>query len=225
MIVHSFQKSYHTKTVLSFPEFQFSPGTIYAVIGTNGSGKSTLARILAGILPADRTGALFDLPFRSIGYLPQKPYAFHMSVEKNILLNTKKADAFQKEKASAYMEHLQLTHLRKENAATLSGGETARMALARLLMQDYSFLILDEPCAAMDMQSTLQSEQLLLRYRNEHNCTMLLITHSLKQAQRIADEILFLHNGTLAEYGSAQTCLDHPSSRELSEFLNFFQLY
>ena len=70
------------KKVLDFPGMELQPGNIYAILGANGSGKSTFSKILADVLPADRK--IRSEP--SIGYLPQKPYAFRMSVQKNILL-------------------------------------------------------------------------------------------------------------------------------------------
>ena len=80
-----FTKTYDKTCVLDFPGFEPEPGRIYAIIGANGSGKSTFAKILAGVLPADRKGAVSDAA--SVGYLPQKSYAFRMTTEQNLLLN------------------------------------------------------------------------------------------------------------------------------------------
>ena len=88
-----------------------------------------------------------------MGYLPQHPYAFHMQVRKNILLS--KGD---REQCQQLMAALQIQHLAKQQAPKLSGGETARMALARLLMQSFDLLILDEPTASMDIASTRLDE-------------------------------------------------------------------
>ena len=78
MKLPAFIKTYDGVTVLDFPGMEIEPGKIYAVIGANGSGKSTFAKILSGVLPADRK---VQLP-QSVGYLPQKPYAFRMSTKK-----------------------------------------------------------------------------------------------------------------------------------------------
>ena len=83
MILPAFSKTYEGRTVLDFPGMEMEPGKIYAVIGANGSGKSTFAKILAGALPADRR----IKPMEGIGYMPQKNYAFRMSLKKNLLLN------------------------------------------------------------------------------------------------------------------------------------------
>ena len=102
MKLPAFIKTYDGVTVLDFPGMEIEPGKIYAVIGANGSGKSTFAKILSGVLPADRK---VQLP-QSVGYLPQKPYAFRMSTKKNILLGGS-------EEAKAYelMWALQISHL------------------------------------------------------------------------------------------------------------------
>lgn len=78
MIIPAFSKTYGQKKVLDFPGMELQPGNIYAILGANGSGKSTFSKILADVLPADRKIRLEP----SIGYLPQKPYAFRMSVRK-----------------------------------------------------------------------------------------------------------------------------------------------
>ena len=87
MKVLPFSKTYENVTVLDFPGMELTPGKIYAVIGANGSGKSTFAKILAGVLKADQQGSFADTA--SIGYMPQKNYAFRMTTKANILLNGK----------------------------------------------------------------------------------------------------------------------------------------
>ena len=90
MISRAFEKSYHGRTVLSMPERDWKPNVIYAVIGANGSGKSTLAKILSGTESADE--GVKVLNGVSVGYLPQKAYAFRMSVEDNLRVNGKDSD-------------------------------------------------------------------------------------------------------------------------------------
>ena len=88
MKLQPFSKTYDGVTVLDFPGLELQPGKIYSVIGSNGSGKSTFAKILAGILPADRKECHLEDSL-SVGYMPQKNYAFRMSTRSNILLNGK----------------------------------------------------------------------------------------------------------------------------------------
>ena len=215
MILSPFSKSYGGRTVLKLPELTIKQGKIYAVIGANGSGKSTFARILAGIEKAD--SGKVPISGVSVGYMPQKNFPFRMSLEKNVLLN-----GGDREKAKKLMEALEIARLSTTPARKLSGGETARMALARLLMQKYELLILDEPTAAMDMESTILSEKLIEEYRKETGCAVLLVTHSLQQARRMADKVLYLDAGLLCEEGNAQKLLYSPDSESLKQFLAFY---
>lgn len=215
MTLPPFSKTYDSRTVLNFPGATLQPGKIYAIIGANGSGKSTFSQILAGITPPDQK----KLPrfSSSVGYLPQKPYAFRMTTRANICLNGKNPA-----RADELMETLGIRHLENKRADRLSGGETARMALARLMMKRYELLILDEPTAAMDMESTSLSEALMVRYVQETGCHLLLVTHSLQQARRIADEALYFHKGELLESGPKETLLFSPERKETQLFLNFY---
>ena len=117
---------------------------------------------------------------------------------------------------------LQIDSLSRHSAKRLSGGETARMALARLLMRDYKLLILDEPTASMDVESTLAAERLLSDYCRDTGAGILLVTHSLQQARRIAQHVLFLHQGELREQGEASRLLSSPETEELRRFLEFY---
>ena len=215
MKLNPFTKTYEGVRVLDFPGATLQPGKICAVIGANGSGKSTFAKILAGILPADKKGAPADTG--SVGYLPQKHYAFRMRTLDNILLAGKDPV-----RARQLMQDLQLDHLAQKRADKLSGGETARMALARLMMGKFDLVILDEPTAAMDMETTSLAEELIVRYVRQSGCAILLVTHSLQQAQRIADEVFFFHKGKLLESGPAEQVLYEPQQAKTRQFLHFY---
>ena len=211
----AFSKTYNKRVVLDLPELELPEGQITAVIGPNGSGKSTFAKILAGIERAD--GKRPILPGISVGYLPQKSFPFRMSTEKNILQNGN-----DRARAAELMKALDIGGLAGQSAKKLSGGETARMALARLLMGQYDLLILDEPTAAMDMESTLASERLIADYCHKTGCAVLLITHSIQQARRMARQVFFLHRGELIEQGKADIVLSKPSQAETKQFLDFY---
>ena len=213
MKISAFSKTYEGRTVLDFPGMEVQPGKIYAVIGANGSGKSTFAKILAGSLRADRR---FKAP-EGIGYMPQKNYAFRMSLQKNLLLNDTDV-----KRANWLMDQLQLGHLSLKRADKLSGGETARMALARLMMRFYDLVLLDEPTAAMDMETTLLSEKLIRQYVENSGCALILVTHSLQQARRIADEVWYFHKGKLLETGTKEQVLHTPQKAETKQFLEFY---
>ena len=215
MKIGTLSKTYNGRVVLEIPAVELPDAGIPAVIGPNGSGKSTLAKILAGIVKPD--GGVNVLPGCSVGYLPQKSYAFRMSTEKNILLGGRDPV-----RAQQLMRALQIESLAKQNAKRLSGGETAKMALCRLLMGRYDLLILDEPTAAMDMESTLSAEKMICKHVKEQGCSVLLITHSLQQARRMAEHVLFLYQGKLVEQGSADHVLRNPQQIVTKQFLNFY---
>jgi len=149
--------------------------------------------------------------------MPQKNYAFRMSTEANLLLNGK-----DEARAQQLMDALQLRHLADKRADRLSGGETARMALCRLMMRSYELVILDEPTAAMDMETTLLAEELITAYVRESGCALLLVTHSLQQARRLAQEAMYFHRGKLIEAGSAETVLNTPAEELTRKFLDFY---
>jgi len=215
MKISAFTKTYEGRRVLNFPGMELEPGQIYALIGANGSGKSTFAKILAGIIPADKKAKYSDAA--SVGYMPQKNYAFRLSTLSNIMLSGSDT-----EKAQQLMDRLQLRHLESKRANKLSGGETARMALARLMMKNYELVILDEPTAAMDMETSSLSEEMIVEYVRESGCTLLLVTHSLQQAKRIASRVLFFHKGELLEQGEKDRLLEHPEKPETRQFLDFY---
>lgn len=215
MKIMPFSKTYEGRRVLNFPGMELQPGKIYAVIGANGSGKSTFAKIIAGVLSPDKKDTLTD--GGSIGYMPQKNYAFRMSTRANLLLNGKDND-----RADALLEALQLLPLADKRADRLSGGETARMALARLMMKQYGLVILDEPTAAMDMETSALAEKLIVDYVESTGCAMVLITHSLQQARRIADQVLYFHRGRLLEVGPTEQLLTAPETAEARRFLEFY---
>jgi len=210
-----FSKTYEKRCVLDFPGMEVTSGKIYAIIGANGSGKSTFAKILAGILPADKKRSFLDAG--TLGYMPQKNYAFRLTTKANILLNGK-----EESRANALMDALQIRHLEHKRADRLSGGETARMALARLMMKSYCLVVLDEPTAAMDMETTLLSEKLIVEYVRESGCSLILVTHSLQQARRIADEVWYFHKGKLLEAGPKEQVLYNPEQPETKQFLEFY---
>ena len=221
MKLEAFCKHYGDKLALDFPGLDLPEGRTCAVIGANGSGKSTLARCAAGLLRTDRGRAVRD-PGLSCGYLPQRPYPFRMRVLGNLLLNGDGPEA--RGRARKLLARLEIEDLAGEKARRLSGGETARMALARLLMRRYDLLILDEPSAAMDVRGTLLAEEAVRDYQVETGCAVLWISHSLAQARRMAYRVAFLADGRLAEAGSADKLLTEPDTPELRQFLELYTL-
>lgn len=210
------KKTYGGRTVLDLDALTLKSGRIHAVIGANGSGKSTLAKLLASAEQAD--GKAVPSSGLTVGYLPQRPYAFRMSVRRNLLLGGR-----DEERMRALAEALDIVPLLDKPARKLSGGETARMALARLYLNDYDLLILDEPTASTDRAATIRCEDLIRSEQRRTGNTVLLITHSLGEARRIADEVLFLCDGRCVEAGDAKKLLTAPDTEELKAFLRFYE--
>lgn len=217
MKISAFCKTYEGRRVLDFPGIELEKGKIYCIIGANGSGKSTFAKLLSGVLTADDRGRILESA--TVGYMPQKNYAFRMKVKANVMLGNR-----DESKAQALMQALQIAHLADKRADHLSGGETARMALARLMMRSYDLVILDEPTAAMDVATTGLAEEEIRRYVQSSGCALVLVTHSLRQAKRLADEVLFFHEGELTESGSKEKLLNNPQQPETRQFLDFYGL-
>ncbi len=211
-----FVKSYGKHTALRMPELKFTPGKIYAVVGANGSGKSTLAKVLADTLKSDSGERVLPKNI-DVGYMPQRSFAFRMSVEKNIRLG-----GSDPERADQLTQVLGISGLMQRRAKDLSGGETAKLSLTRVLMKRYDLLVLDEPTASMDIRSALCAEALIREECTSSGCAVLLITHSITQARRMAHECIFLDNGEVAEWGSAGQVLYTPQDPRTQEFLRFF---
>ena len=126
-------------------------------------------------------------------------------------------------RAEELMQMLDIRRLASSRAKQLSGGETAKMALARLFMDDYDIIILDEPTASMDLSSTILTED-LIRKTARKGCAVVIVTHSLQQARRLADFVLFLYEGKLAESGRTGDVLDNPQNEDTRRFIEFYGL-
>ena len=198
MIIPSLKKSYQGQVVLDIPSWELEEGTILAVAGSNGSGKTTLAKILCGIEKPDIDVSLPDL---RVGYMPQQSLGFHMSVAANLMINQDQAKSKEenRKRADALLHEIVLSDLARKNAKKLSGGETQKMALARLLMKPYDLIILDEPTASMDADSVPIAEKMIREYQEQTGCTVMIITHSNEQAKHLSGRILWLYNGKIRE--------------------------
>lgn len=194
--IDSIKKTYNNQIVIDVKNLSLEEGKIYIIIGANGSGKSTLARIISGLL-VDDSGKVIKLVSDkdidkklNIGYLPQKPYIFDMSLEKNILLNVNN-----KTKCNQLIDLFGITYLKGKNAKRLSGGEQQKMSLARFMMKDYDLAILDEPTSAMDEISKEKAIDIIKKYSK--NKTVIMITHDLSKIYNIADKVIKLDCGKI----------------------------
>ena len=212
MIECKAKKIYGDKLALDI-DCSFEEGKIYAIIGNNGSGKSTLLNVLSKQIKFEGN---INAPKKCV-YMTQSSYNFDFNVRHNVLLFTSKKDVEKVKKAEEMIEAIGLNNLSKKNARRLSGGEGQKTALLRTLMQDADLLLLDEPTSSMDVSAAKIAENLIKEYRERTNCTVFIVTHSISQAESIADEILFFDNGILAERGKDIT--KEPSTTLLQTYL------
>ncbi len=222
--IRNLQKTYKGRTVLDISSFTFAAGKRYALLGSNGSGKTTLLRILAGILPPNGGEVRFAWEKKpgDVAYMPQKPYAFSYSVLKNVAMAL--PPGAHPQAASRVLEKVGMGDFLLQKGSRLSGGETQRVAFARIMVAPHQVLLLDEPTSATDILGNDLVEAVLNEYLAVQSCTMIFATHSLPQALRLADDALFMENGVIREWGSAEQVLLHPQTPEARRFLHFFTL-
>ncbi len=224
------KKSYGNRTVLDVDGLIFESGKRYAIIGSNGSGKSTLLKIIAGLVSPDK-GAIvqsdFPLKGANVCYMTQSSFAFDSSLSQNVFsacptlprLKNRDERVYYNDRCYKLIDDMGLWNLRHKNAKKLSGGETQRMALCRVLVARHKVLLLDEPTSAMDVEATAVAEKVLDGYFSSYSPTIIFATHSIKQAERIADYVLFLHDGKIVEYGSPKDLFTSPKTPLLQSFL------
>ena len=209
--IQNLEVQYDGRTVLTIPELAFEEGRIYAIVGPNGSGKSTLLKAVNLLITPHRGRILYDgfeprdedervAARRRMSLLHQTPYLFSESVFHNIAYGMKlrKQDKETiREKVRLALRQAELEHLADRPAQHLSGGEHQRIALARALALNTEVLLLDEPTANVDRAHTDQIEKIILSQKHDHGRTVLIATHTLPQAHRLADEIFFVVEGEI----------------------------
>ncbi len=199
--------NYGRKTVLSIDNLQIAAGTITTLVGPNGCGKSTLLTVLAFLAEPSEGDVLFfgkaarKYPFskpQSIAVLPQKPYLFRGTVEDNLLMALKfnKTDKkLWKSCVDKVLTRLQISHLRKQLAGTLSGGELQKAALARAIITEPDVLLMDEPFSYLDHDSERLMECFIRDYYADKKLTVIFSTHNRLQGLALAKEVISLVEG------------------------------
>ena len=212
-----------SKEIVRETSLSLDPGELVALVGPNGAGKTTLMRALAGLIPAQGSITLADRPLgslspreraRTVSYLPQG-HIFHwpMSVEEIVMLGrAPHADVFSStspDDRAAVTHALEATETQsfaERAVTTLSGGEKARVALARALATQAPILLADEPTAALDPRHQLVVMQ-LLRDAAGSGKAILAIMHDLTLAARFADRVLVMHVGKIVAQGTPADAL------------------
>jgi len=194
-------------------------GEVLAVIGPSGAGKSTLLGLLAGLIKPDE-GQIERQAFAV--YLDQTPYVLERSVLENAILGlslkgVRRAAA--RAVARRWLDRVGLDALADQPAKTLSGGERVRLAFARALATSPEALLLDEPTANLDPANVNRIELLIQEARDE-GLAIVLVTHNLFQARRLADRALFLLEGRVVEEGPAPSFFDRPKDPRTRAFLS-----
>lgn len=225
-ILTGVRKSYGKRVVLNIENLAFDEGKIYAILGPNGSGKTTMLKIIAGIEHPD-TGSIQnetnDNLFKDISYMPQRPYLFHMTVIKNISIGLKKIPDMHTISMEA-LSKVGMEGFAFYKAKSLSGGEAQRVALARTMVLHKKLVLLDEPSSSSDISSTELIESYIRNVCTKDRSTIIFSTHNPSQASRLADYVVFLCNGVVAEYGPAKDVLHEPKSAAVKKFLENWKI-
>jgi tungstate transport system ATP-binding protein len=214
-------------TILDDVSLQIAEGGITMILGSNGAGKSVLLRLLHGLLEPHRGEVLWrggpatrEIRRRQ-AMVFQKPVLLRRSVAANLEHALKAAGVPRTERARRIEEALEeagIAHLSKRPARVLSGGEQQRLAVARALSLKPDVLFLDEPTASLDPVSTAAIEALILA-ADRRGCKIVMISHDLHQARRLASEIVFMDRGRIAEQSEAASFFKEPSSAAARDFL------
>lgn len=198
---------------------------VTVIVGPNGSGKTTLLRVMHG-LQRPRSGTLewhsdIETARANQCFVFQRPVMLRRSVSENLAYPLRLRGLEKVEIASRVELWLTRTGLKEKaglDASLLSGGEQQVVALARALATKPQLLFLDEPTSNLDGSSTRRIET-ILNEAIEKGTRIVMATHDLGQARRLADEIWFLHRGQLHETGEAASFFEHPRTPEAQAFI------
>ena len=210
-------------TVLDGVDFDLGPTGCTMIMGPNGSGKSLLLKLLHGLIAPSAgridwggTAAADAMPRQALVF--QKPVLLRRSVAANIdfVLKSRGKDRARRD---ALLDHVGLAHKAAQPARRLAGGEAQRLALARALATGPEVLFLDEPTASLDPGSVLAIEGIVTQAR-ARGTRIVFVTHDIGQARRMADDVLFLQRGRIAEHSRADDFFDRPRSDAARNYLD-----
>lgn len=211
-------------------------GRITAVIGPNGAGKTTLFKIIDLLMRANSgrimvgdddilmLNAVESRAWRqSIAFVLQEPYLFNMSIRQNLAvpLKMRKIEAIKiNQIVQGAINRFGLAEIAEKKPFRLSSGERKRAGLARALVTEPGLLMLDEPTASIDPEASYMIEQYLKDLRAEGHTIILMSTHDLFQARRLADDVVLLFKGEMIEAGEKDSFFNGPKSDITKRFVN-----
>jgi lipopolysaccharide export system ATP-binding protein len=228
-------KQYRNRTVVNKVSVEVSQGEIVGLLGPNGAGKTTSFYMVVGLIKPDEGEVFLNdlnitrLPMykraqMGIGYLPQEASVFRkLSVEDNIsavLEMTKLTRKEQKLKLEDLLNEFRLTHVRKNNGDSLSGGERRRTEIARALAVDPKFILLDEPFAGVDPIAVEDIQTVVARLKYK-NIGILITDHNVNETLSICDRAYLLIEGKIFKHGTAEELADDEQVRRLYLGRNF----
>lgn len=236
--VHNLKKVFGSDTVLNIPCLKIRKGKITAVIGPSGSGKSTFMTLINGldkpsegkiIIEGEEFSASKDYSEyirKQMTMVFQEPVLLKTTLEKNIEYGLKLRGVTDiKNKTFNIAQHLGIQDKLKQRASTLSGGEASRAALARAMVFEPKLLILDEPTSNLDPQNVAVIEKALKDMQCILGNTIIVVTHNMFQAKRIADDVIFLLDGQVVECGEANKIFENPSDIRTARFISGDMVY
>jgi lipopolysaccharide export system ATP-binding protein len=229
LIIHTkdLVKQYRNRTVVNHVSIDVKQGEIVGLLGPNGAGKTTTFYMVVGLIQPDEGEVYLNdqqitsLPMykraqMGIGYLPQEASVFRkLTVEDNIMAvleMTKLSSEERKAKMEDLLAEFRLTHVRKNNGDSLSGGERRRTEIARALAVNPSFILLDEPFAGVDPIAVEDIQTIVARLKYK-NIGILITDHNVRETLGITDRAYILSDGRILRSGSPSELVDDENVR------------
>jgi tungstate transport system ATP-binding protein len=229
------RKAYEGRTVLDFESLAVRDGEILALVGPSGAGKSTLLRLLNFLEPPTAGTIRFDgvtvngaaplVVRRQVTTVFQRPLLQRASVRENVEYGLRLRNLRPNGTVTAILEEVGLANLARQPARQLSGGEMQRVALARALVIHPRVLLLDEPTANLDPYNVGLIEDIIRRQNSEHGTTVVMVTHNIFQAKRLADRTGLVLGGRLIELNDTQRFFAAPADERTAAFVRGDMVY
>jgi tungstate transport system ATP-binding protein len=229
---------YGSRWVLDIRSLEIVPGEVLAVVGPSGSGKSTLLRLLNFLETPTRgeiefkgqnfgMGKVMPLELRRrVTTVFQRPMLLDRSVWDNVVFGLRLRGRNDSHRyIEQVLEEVGAVELAKQRACTLSGGEAQRVALARALVLEPDVLLLDEPTANLDPYNVGLIENIIRQRNREQGMGMVLVTHNVFQAHRLADRVVFLLDGKVVEVAETEQFFQSPSDPRTLAFVRGEMVY